>query len=94
MSCCPSGSWGHLAPDAEYKEKGVVETLERNLPVYRVGVAKSGRCIVWNYDIHGFHGGRTRQLCDWIAEKGNISYLNWWSGIRMWYATLAVMPSF
>ena len=37
MSCCPSGSWGELAPAKDYTPKGVVETLEGGLNVYRVG---------------------------------------------------------
>ena len=30
----------------------------------------SPRCIVWNYDIFGFNGGRTREIADLIASKG------------------------
>ena len=28
------------------------------------------RCIIWNYDIAGFYGGRTRQLVDIFASQG------------------------
>ncbi len=30
------------------------------------------KCVIWNYDVFGFEGGRTRQLCDTLAEKGNF----------------------
>ena len=40
----------------------------RDLSVYRVGNAS--RCIVWNYDIFGFNGGRTREIADLMATKG------------------------
>ena len=38
------------------------------MEVYRVG--DSTKCIVWNYHIMGFNGGRARQLVDMIASKG------------------------
>ena len=38
------------------------------MDVYRVGNGSS--CIVWNYDIFGFNGGRTREIADLIASKG------------------------
>lgn len=38
------------------------------MQVYRVG--ESSKCIVWNYHIMGFNGGRARQLVDMIASKG------------------------
>ena len=30
------------------------------------------KCVIWNYDVFGFEGGRTRQLCDTLAEKRNF----------------------
>jgi len=68
MSCCPPGSWGELKPTESYVNKGVVETLEGGLEVYRVG--KGERCIIWNYDIYGFDAGMSRQMADHMAEKG------------------------
>lgn len=69
MSCCPEESWGELK-HTDYKAKGVVESLGEGLDVYRVG--KDGdKCIIWNYDIFGFSsGGRSRMLCDRVAEHG------------------------
>ena len=67
MSCCPKTSWGALKRDADYVERGTVEMLGDDLPVYRTGQV-SDRCVVWNYDIMGFNGGRTRQLCDQLAD--------------------------
>ena len=47
-----------------------------DLNIYRVG--NGSRCIVWNYDIFGFNGGRTRELTDLIASKGiNLSLTYW-----------------
>jgi len=71
MSCCPEGSWGALietAPDA-YVAKGKVER-RGDIDLYVVGTAEGGKCIIWNYDIFGFNGGRTKMLCDIIAQNG------------------------
>ena len=29
------------------------------------------RCIIWNYDIYGFDQGRSKQMADLLAQKGN-----------------------
>ena len=71
MSCCPEGSWGALietAPDA-YVAKGRVER-RGDIDLYVVGAADGGKCVIWNYDIFGFNGGRTKLLCDIIAQNG------------------------
>ena len=47
--------------------QGIVENVGE-MQVYRVG--ESSKCIVWNYHIMGFNGGRARQLVDMIASKG------------------------
>jgi len=66
--CCPENSWGKLN-NPDYKAKGIVEKInETNIDVYRVG--KSEKCIIWNYDVFGFDGGRTRQMADFVAEHG------------------------
>jgi len=70
MACCPPGAWGELKPDADYKAKGAVEKLDGGLEVYVTGKAESDKCVIWNYDIFGFNGGRTRQLCDILGEQG------------------------
>ena len=68
-SCCPPESWGKLN-DSNYKCKGKVENIEStNIDVYRVG--QSDKCIIWNYDVFGFDGGRTRQMADLVADHGN-----------------------
>merc|ERR1712002_1080940 len=67
-SCCPENSWGKLN-NPDYKAKGIVEKIkETNIDVYRVG--KSEKCVIWNYDIFGFDGGRTRQMADFVADQG------------------------
>ena len=69
MSCCPTGAWPKLEPDSSYTWRGCVEKVG-DLEIYRVG--KGPRCILWHYDVYGFDGGRTRQLCDALASKGAI----------------------
>ena len=69
MACCPPGAWGELKPDADYKNKGSVEKLD-GLEIYVTGKKESAKCVIWNYDIFGFNGGRTRQLCDILGEQG------------------------
>jgi len=52
-----------------YKPKGVVEKIAATgIDVYRVG--KSEKCIIWNYDVFGFDGGRTKQMADFVADHG------------------------
>ena len=69
-SCCPENSWGKLN-NPGYKAKGIVEKIqETNIDVYRVG--ESEKCIIWNYDVFGFDGGRTRQMADFIADHGKV----------------------
>jgi len=67
VGCCPPSAWGELKPNEEYAPKGVVEEVD-GVNVYRVGAG--GRCVVWNYHIFGFDGGRVKQLCDQLAGKG------------------------
>jgi len=71
MSCCPPGSWPDLN-NSDYKCKGVVETLDEasDFKVYKTG--SGGKCVVWNYDIFGFDGGRTRQMADYVASQGYL----------------------
>ena len=38
------------------------------LSIYHVG--NGSRCVVWNYDIFGFNGSRTREMADLISSKG------------------------
>jgi len=57
-----------------YAPKGTTETLG-DLDVYRVGEAKEGKCILWNYDIFGIDGGRTKMLCDLMADQGFLVVL-------------------
>ena len=43
-------------------------TTRGDLPIYVVGSGSKG--IIWNYDIFGFDSGRTKQLCDIVADAG------------------------
>ena len=67
-SCCPENAWGQLN-DPDYKAKGVVDKIPAtDIEAYRVG--KSEKCIIWNYDVYGFNGGRSRQMADFVADHG------------------------
>jgi len=68
-ACCPANSWPELK-NPDYKPKGVVELLDEasKLEVYTVG--EGDKCVIWNYDIFGFDGGRTRQMADFVADQG------------------------
>jgi hypothetical protein len=66
MSCCPATAWKELK-NVDYRPKGTISQVG-DLPIYQVGT--SSKCIIWNYDIFGFDGGRTKQMADFIAENG------------------------
>ena len=75
-ACCPDDSWPALT-DTPYESRGVVETLDESsgFKVYKVG-APNSKCIIWNYDIYGFEGGRTRKMADFVASQGKIAFTN------------------
>jgi len=77
MSCCPPGSLSRLGQGA-HTPRGQVYT-KGDLPIYIVG--EGPNCILWNYDIHGFDGGRTKEICDLVAEAGFMVVLpDWFRG--------------
>merc|ERR1712127_129233 len=62
--------------NSDYKEQGEVVDLGSGLSIYTVGQGgPDTRTVVWNYDIMGFNGGRTRQLCDQLASQGFLVIL-------------------
>jgi len=65
--CCPPHSWDSLANTKGYQDRGVEEEYN-GLMLYRVGTGD--KCVIWNYDIFGFDGGRTRQTCDMLSDRG------------------------
>jgi hypothetical protein len=71
VGCCPPTAWGPLKPDSAYEPRGAVDKAAGGGPldVYRVG--QGDRCVIWNYDVFGFNSGRTKQLCDQLADKGD-----------------------
>jgi len=73
-SCCPDNSHDSQTPYDNYywHSKGVVEKVG-DMDVYRSG--SGDKCIIWCYDIYGFNGGRTRQLCDQLADSGYLVIL-------------------
>ena len=70
--CCPKGSYGKLCTN--YQDKGVVETVD-GMDVYISGKGTSSKVIVFIYDIFGFKSGRSRQICDELAEQGYSVYM-------------------
>jgi len=77
MTCCPPGSLARLG-QGSHTPKGQVYK-RGDLSIYIVGQGKN--CILWNYDIFGFDGGRTKELCDLLAEAGFLVVLpDWFRG--------------
>lgn len=66
MSCCPPKSHPFL-DNSEYQCKGTLEKVD-DLEMYVSGSGE--KCVIWNYDIFGFDGGRTRQNVDLLASYG------------------------
>jgi hypothetical protein len=66
MTCCPSSGWVELK-NTSYKPKGTIDEVG-DLKLYRVG--QSTKCIIWNYDVFGLDGGRTKQMADFLANSG------------------------
>jgi len=73
-SCCPDNSNDCQTPYDGYHwhSKGVVDQVG-DMNIYRTGAGT--KCIIWCYDIYGFTGGRTRQLCDMLADAGYLVIL-------------------
>ena len=58
----PIGALPALRTD--YNFTGQVSSID-DLPIYTVGEVKaSNQAIIFIYDIYGFDGGRTREMCD------------------------------
>lgn len=70
--CCPKGSYGKL--DNIHLDRGVVETVD-GMDVYIAGKGTSNQVIVFIYDIFGFNSGRSRQICDELADQGYSVYM-------------------
>jgi len=51
-----------------YEQQGQVINLGSYLNIYTVGEGPD--TVIWNYNIEGFNGGRTRERCDQLASKG------------------------
>ena len=48
-------------------------------------VGSSEKCIIWNYDISGFDGGRTKLLADLFAEEGFMVIIpDFFRGANAW----------
>jgi len=53
-----------------YEQQGKVVDLESGLQIYVVGEPDGRPGVIWNHDIRGFNGGRTRERCDELAAQG------------------------
>ena len=72
MSCCPDGAWNNLN-NKEYKPKGTIDRVDATeIDVYRVENSK--KCLIWNYTIFRFDGGRVKQMADFFADHGTSLY--------------------
>jgi len=62
--------------NSAYQQQGKVVHLASGLRIYTVGEEEADRpCVIWNYDIEGFDGGRTRERCDQLASQGFLVIL-------------------
>jgi len=74
QSCCPTNSWPALKVD--YTPVGKVEVIDGNdLKAYVVGPHDAKKAVIVVVDIFGFDGGRTRAVCDQLAEEGYLVVL-------------------
>lgn len=65
--CCPDGSLPALKE--EYTPVGKEIDLD-GLKCYISGEASTGKAVIVFYDIFGYNGGRTKAICDQIANDG------------------------
>merc|ERR1712130_792969 len=56
--------------NSDYQQQGEVVDLDSGLQIYVVGEPDGRPVVIWNYDIRGFNGGRTRERCDELAAQG------------------------
>jgi len=66
-SCCPPGSLGELK--TSYIPRGVIQNLD-GLSVYTIGQGE--KAIILIHDIFGVDSGRTKEICDQLADAGYL----------------------
>jgi dienelactone hydrolase len=72
--CCPPGSEPSLVTN--YSPKGSeLHIGTSDLNAYVVGSADAGAAIIVVYDIFGFNSGRTKEICDQLADEGYLVIL-------------------
>lgn len=72
-SCCPPNSVPFLASD--YAAKGSKRALQGGTEVYVASPAtETGKAIIYFSDVWGWDSGRTRAICDFLAEQGYKVY--------------------
>lgn len=69
--CCPENSYPYLVPDANYELQGEYITV-KGLKIYATGNRKSKSTVIVAHDIFGPDSGRTKQICDQIANRMNL----------------------
>ena len=65
--CCPSDSLPSVGEPPDYEPAGTVVTAG-NVPCYVVG-SDGPHAIVVAHDVFGVRSGRTRQICDTLAQE-------------------------
>ena len=68
--CCPANSAPALKITTEQHTPSGNEILLDGLKCYTSGSVNSKKSIIIFYDIFGYDGGRTKQICDQIAGAG------------------------
>ena len=63
--CCPQGSEPALV--SNYVPRGVIETVD-DMPIYTIGQGE--KAIIVIHDIFGVDSGRTKLICDQLADLG------------------------
>jgi len=70
LVCCPIGGEPQLFSDYTPQGNNIILS---DLPVYTIGTGP--KVIVVAHDIYGFDGGRTKLICDQLANEGYRIYL-------------------
>ena len=71
--CCPPGSEPYRPSAADYKPKGDVIELDKDLKCYVSGEGK--KAVVHCYDVYGFEGGRSKEITDQIGAENYLAIM-------------------
>ena len=67
--CCPPGAWPYL--ESAHIPEGT-DTVLPGVEFYQSGDAASckGKALIVCPDVWGYHGGKTRSVCDYFSKQG------------------------